>query len=101
MRQRVYKLADTYASIIGFRTNITDTRGYGSIIRHLGDMYGQVSLQAVNADFIYGVEHAIEVLKITLEAKRRKVMVAKKAETDLLLRLLYTTQISVALASGG
>jgi len=101
MRQRVYKLADTYASIIGFRTKITDTRDYGSIIGDLGEMRGQVSLQAVNADFIYGIEHAIEVLKITLEAKRRNLMIAKKAETDLLLRFLYTTQISVALRAGG
>jgi tRNA threonylcarbamoyladenosine modification (KEOPS) complex Cgi121 subunit len=101
MSQRVYKLADTYASIIGFRAKITDTRGHGSIIRDLGDICGQVSLLAVNADFIYGVEHAIEVLKITLEAKRRNLMIAKKTETDLLLRLLYTTQISVALRSGG
>jgi tRNA threonylcarbamoyladenosine modification (KEOPS) complex Cgi121 subunit len=101
MRQRVYKLTDTYASIIGFRTKITDGKGYGSIIRDVGNMCDQVSLLAVNANIVYGIEHAIDVLKITLEAKRRNMMIAKKEETDILLRLLCTTQISVALRSGG
>ena len=99
MKNQIYKLDDTFISIIGILPiKIKDT---GKVIDDLRKISNKVSLQAFDANIVYGIEHLIEVLKITLEAERRKIMVANKPETDLLLRLSHTNQISLALKYGG
>lgn len=99
MKKQIYKLDDTFISIIGtLPIKIKDT---GKVIDDLRKISNKVSLQAFDANIIYGIEYLIEVLKITLEAERRKIMVANKPETDLILRLSHTNQISLALKYGG
>jgi tRNA threonylcarbamoyladenosine modification (KEOPS) complex Cgi121 subunit len=60
-----------------------------------------VSVQAVDAGAVYGVEHALGVLRMALEAEKRKVMIANKRETELLLRLACTGQIAEAIKRAG
>jgi tRNA threonylcarbamoyladenosine modification (KEOPS) complex Cgi121 subunit len=92
-------LGTVFVSIIGAKAiGAQDT---GAVIDDLRRISNKVSVQAIDANIIYGIEHLIEVLKITLESKRRIIMVAKNPETDLLLRLSYTNQISLALKYGG
>ena len=97
--RQIYKLDTTFVSIIGAKKVVT--KDTGIVIDDLRRISNKVSVQAIDASIIYGIEHLIEILKITLESKRRKIMVAKNPETDLLLRLSYTNQISVALKYGG
>jgi tRNA threonylcarbamoyladenosine modification (KEOPS) complex Cgi121 subunit len=95
----IYELGDTLVSIIGIHAiRIKDT---GKIIDDLRYISNKVVLQAIDANIVYGIEHIIEVLKITLESEKRKIMVASKPEMDLLLRLSCTDQISGALRYGG
>jgi tRNA threonylcarbamoyladenosine modification (KEOPS) complex Cgi121 subunit len=95
----IYKLSDTFASIIGIQAiQIKDT---GKVIDDLRYISNKVSFQAIDAKIVYNIEQIIEVLKITLESEKRKIMVASKPEMDLLLRLCCTDQISHALRYGG
>jgi tRNA threonylcarbamoyladenosine modification (KEOPS) complex Cgi121 subunit len=96
--RKLYKLGTTFVSIIGVRRiKAKDPGGFIDRLRRISD---RVSVQAVDANIIYGVDHLLEVLKVTLESKKRKIMIAKNPETDLLLRLCYTNQISLALEYG-
>jgi tRNA threonylcarbamoyladenosine modification (KEOPS) complex Cgi121 subunit len=95
----IYELGDTFTSIIGIQAiQMKDT---GKVIDDLRHISNKVSLQAIHAHIVYGIEQIIEVLKITLESEKRKIMVASKPEMDLLLRLSCTDQISRALKYGG
>jgi tRNA threonylcarbamoyladenosine modification (KEOPS) complex Cgi121 subunit len=96
---QIYKLGITFVSIIGAKTiGAKDTGGLIDDLRHISN---KVSVQAIDANIVYGTKHLLEVLKITFESKRRRIMVARNSETDLLLRLSYTNQISLALKYGG
>jgi tRNA threonylcarbamoyladenosine modification (KEOPS) complex Cgi121 subunit len=99
MKKQIYKLGDTFISIIG--TQAIKAKDTGKVIDDLRRVSNKVSLQAIDANIVYGIEYLIEVLKITLEAERRKIMIANRPETDLLLRLSYTNQISLALKYAG
>ena len=60
-----------------------------------------VYIQGFNTEAIFGLQHIIEALKITLEALKRGIVVAKRPELDLLLRISCTTQISKAISHAG
>lgn len=60
-----------------------------------------VFLQAADAQAVYGIEHAIGALQIALTAYERKVMIADRIETEVLLRLARTDQIADALKKAG
>jgi tRNA threonylcarbamoyladenosine modification (KEOPS) complex Cgi121 subunit len=98
-QREIYKLANTFVTVIGSKPVLLDD--IGTLIDNLRRISSKVSVQAIDANVVYGIEHLIEVLKITLEASRRGILVAKNPETDLLLRVTYTNQISLALKYGG
>jgi tRNA threonylcarbamoyladenosine modification (KEOPS) complex Cgi121 subunit len=56
-----------------------------------------VSIQAVNANAVYGEEHILGILRIVIEAEKRNIMIANKCETELLIRFACTDQISKAM----
>lgn len=85
-------------SIIGVRRIVEDP---GKLVDRLRADNKIISIQAVNADAVYGVGHALGVLRITLETEKRKVMLANRRETELLLRLTCTGQISEAIKRAG
>jgi tRNA threonylcarbamoyladenosine modification (KEOPS) complex Cgi121 subunit/molybdopterin converting factor small subunit len=93
-----YTLEGNHVSIIGFQKVTGDP---GRIVDRLRAENNGVSIQAVNADAVYGAGHALGVLRVTLEAEKRKVMLANKRETELLLRLACTDQISEAMKRAG
>jgi tRNA threonylcarbamoyladenosine modification (KEOPS) complex Cgi121 subunit len=97
--KRIYKLGDKFVSILV--CTITQVKDIGKLIDDLRNISNEVSLQVVDVNIVYGVEHILDVLKITLESENRKIMLAKRVETDLILRLLCTDQISLALKHGG
>jgi tRNA threonylcarbamoyladenosine modification (KEOPS) complex Cgi121 subunit len=60
-----------------------------------------VFVQAADAQAVYGMEHVLGVLQIALEAYSRGIMIADRIETEVLLRLACTDQISAALKKAG
>ncbi len=94
-------LPDGYhASVIGIRQISEDP---GQLVDRLrADNDNTImSIQGVNADSVFGVDHVMGVLLMTLEAEKRKIMIAKRRETELLLRIGLTDQISEAMMRVG
>lgn len=94
-----YTVDDNYVSIIGVQKVVGENAG--KLVDRLRAQHGRASIQAVNADAVFGTGHALGVLKVTLEAEKRGIMLANKRETELLLRLACTDQISEALRRTG
>ena len=98
-QRKLYKLGTTFVSIIGTRP--IEAKDIGLVVDYLRSISTQVSVQAIDANIVYGIEHLLEIMNITLESKKRTIMIAKNPETDLLLRISYTKQISAGLKYGG
>jgi tRNA threonylcarbamoyladenosine modification (KEOPS) complex Cgi121 subunit/molybdopterin converting factor small subunit len=92
--------ADTidHVSIIGV-SNISEDPG--KLVDRLRAQNRDVSIQAVDAGAVYGADHVLGVIRVTLEAEKRKIMLANRMETELLLRLACTDQISEAIKRAG
>jgi tRNA threonylcarbamoyladenosine modification (KEOPS) complex Cgi121 subunit/molybdopterin converting factor small subunit len=93
-----YTIDGNYVSIIGVQKVAGDP---GRLVDRLRAENNGVSIQTVNADAVYGADHVLGVIRMTLEAEKRKVMLANKRETELLLRFACTDQISEALKRAG
>lgn len=73
----------------------------GKLVDMLRAQHNNVSIQAVNANSVYGEEHVRGVLRIALEAEKRKIMLTNRCETELLIRLTGTNQIAEAIRRAG
>ena len=73
----------------------------GKLVDMLRAQHSNVSIQALNANSVYGEEHVRGVLRIALEAEKRKIMLTNRCETELLIRLTGTNQIAEAIRRAG
>jgi tRNA threonylcarbamoyladenosine modification (KEOPS) complex Cgi121 subunit/molybdopterin converting factor small subunit len=73
----------------------------GKLVDMLRAQHSNVSIQALNANSVYGEEHVRGVLRIALEADKRKIMLTNRCETELLIRLTGTNQIAEAIRRAG
>jgi tRNA threonylcarbamoyladenosine modification (KEOPS) complex Cgi121 subunit len=96
---RICLVDKTFYSVVGFKK--IKVNNIGKYLEELRNIFPGVSIQALDANIVYGREHIDKVLKITLESIKRKLTFANKDEIDLLLRLSFTDQISFALKYGG
>ena len=87
-----------HVSITGVQRIIQDP---GKLVDMLRAQHSNVSIQAVNANSVYGEEHVRGVLRIVLEAEKRKIMLTNRCETELLIRLTGTNQIAEAIRRAG
>jgi tRNA threonylcarbamoyladenosine modification (KEOPS) complex Cgi121 subunit len=95
----VYKLGDTFTTIIAV-PNI-GVKSESQLIDDLRRISEVVYIQAVEPNIVYGINHILGILKITLESQKRKITFTNRIEMDFLLRLVCTDQISSALRYGG
>lgn len=70
---------------------------FNEFIQSLRAVNSHVTIQAVNADFVAGMAHILNILQQSLEAKKRGILLSKRIEIDILLRFACTDQISKAL----
>jgi tRNA threonylcarbamoyladenosine modification (KEOPS) complex Cgi121 subunit len=70
-------------------------------VEQIRSNFENVYVQGFNTEAIFGLQHIIGALKITLEALKRGIMAANRPELDLLLRISCTTQISKAIVHAG
>ncbi|MEO9319041.1 MAG: KEOPS complex subunit Cgi121 [Nitrososphaera sp.] len=59
------------------------------------------AVQVVDSDYVFGVQHARGICAVAIEAKKRGVMISKRLETEVLIRLALTAQISEAITRLG
>ncbi|HEU0143461.1 MAG TPA: KEOPS complex subunit Cgi121 [Nitrososphaera sp.] len=91
-------LDDYYLSITGVQRIMHDP---GKLVDMLRAQHSNVSIQAVNGNSVYGEEHVRGVLRIVLEAEKRKIMLTNRFETEFLIRLTGTNQIAEAMRRAG
>jgi tRNA threonylcarbamoyladenosine modification (KEOPS) complex Cgi121 subunit len=60
-----------------------------------------VLVQGMDASYVFGVNHLLRVLQLTVESWNRGIKLSKIMETDILMRLCRTSQISKAIKVGG
>ena len=60
-----------------------------------------VLIQGIDASYVFGVNHLLRVLQLTVESWNRGIKLSKIMETDILMRLCRTSQISKAIKVGG
>ena len=89
-----YMLDGYHLSINGVEKIIPEP---GKLLDMLRGRHSNVSIQAVNANAVYGEEHILGILRIVVEAEKRNIMLANRCETELLIRLACTNQISKAM----
>lgn len=92
-----FKLSDFHVSIFCCNKSESGTELVEQIRSNFKDVY----VQGFNTEAIFGLQHIVEALKITLEALKRGIMAANRPELDLLLRISCTTQISKAIIHAG
>ena len=73
----------------------------GGFLDDLRAEFPRVVLQAVAGRFVLDGSHLRRVAAVSAEAKRRRTMVARRVETDMLARLAGTAQISAAIKAAG
>jgi tRNA threonylcarbamoyladenosine modification (KEOPS) complex Cgi121 subunit/molybdopterin converting factor small subunit len=93
-----YTLNGYHVSITGVQKIIHDP---GKMVDMIRSQHNNVLIQAVDANAVYGEEHVLGVLRITLEAEKRNIMLTNRCEIELLIRLAGTDQISEAIRRAG
>ena len=68
---------------------------------NLRKMFPKVTIQAISKNYILNKSHIQKILQISTHAKKQKVMLSKKLETDILMRFAGTNQISQAISKIG
>jgi hypothetical protein len=97
---KYHKLEDTIVCFIGIRT-IESPRVSDFISTIQSLCLPEVTVQLVSARSVYGPDHLLGILKITLECQKRSLALSFKPQTDLLLRLSFTDQIALAFDRSG
>ena len=73
----------------------------GSYIDATRKNFPKLLIQAVASECILGYSHVEKIVTISLAARKNNSLLAKKLETDMLLRFAATTQISKAIEYAG
>ena len=63
--------------------------------------FPKLIIQAISSNYILNKSHVKKIIMLSLEAKRKNILLSKKIETDILLRFAGTTQISQAIHNVG
>lgn len=75
-----------------------DIGGFLERVRRINE---DVSIQAVSSEAVFGADHVLRIIAIVIETSKRGIMIANKPETEFILRLACTNQISEAIARAG
>lgn len=95
---QLFSIGKTHLSIFELRGNDQINHDY---LDYLRKKFPSLKIQAVSSKFILNSSHLKKILTISLEAQKRKILLSEKLETDILLRIAGTTQISQAINDTG
>jgi len=59
--------------------------------------FPKLIIQVISSNYVLSMSHVRKIITLSLKAKKRKNLLSKKLETDILLRFAGTTQISDAI----
>ncbi|MDP9197404.1 MAG: hypothetical protein M3O24_02440 [Thermoproteota archaeon] len=95
----MHRVGSLYVAIVG----ITDigNENVRQLITKFRALSPGVLVQGIDASIVFGANHLIRVLQLTVELWKRGIKISKTMETDFLMRLCCTSQISKAIEVGG
>tara|TARA_B100000029_G_scaffold510554_1_gene602302 strand:- start:1175 stop:1951 length:777 start_codon:yes stop_codon:yes gene_type:complete len=70
-------------------------------LNKLRTKFPNLVIQAISSKFLLNKSHIKKIISLSLLAKKQKIMLSKKIETDILLRFAGTTQINYAIEKAG
>ncbi len=73
-------------------------------VKFLDDLrkkYPKILLQAVSSNYILNNYHLKKIISLSIESKKKNILLSNKLETDILMRFALTTQISDAIKNVG
>jgi molybdopterin converting factor small subunit/tRNA threonylcarbamoyladenosine modification (KEOPS) complex Cgi121 subunit len=98
MNRKRFTIINTNAELMLLKKTAGDPVRFLEILR---EKYPDLVIQGIRVDYILSLEHAKKVLTVSLAAKRACVLLSNKMETDILMRLACTRQISIAIVKAG
>jgi tRNA threonylcarbamoyladenosine modification (KEOPS) complex Cgi121 subunit len=98
-RSAQYRIGGSFVSIVC--VGPVERIELNRYVNEVRKTFCNIFVQFVAPEVIYGIEHLLGVFKITMESKKRNILIAKTTEMDFLLRLSCTDQISLALKYAG
>jgi len=97
--QSLYRIDTFYVAIIEI-THLGSENLHELITKYRA-FSPDVLIQGIDASYVFGVNHLLRVLQLTVESWKRGIKLSKIMETDILMRLCRTSQISKAIKVGG
>ncbi len=97
--QSLYRIRTFYVAIIEI-THLGSENLHELITKYRA-FSPDVLVQGIDASYVFGVNHLLRVLQLTVESWKRGIKLSKIMETDILMRLCCTSQISKAIKVGG
>lgn len=94
----LYRIGTFYVAIIEITLG---SENLHELITKFRAFSPDVLVQGIDASFVFGVNHLLRVLQLTVESWKRGIKISKTMETDILMRLCCTSQISKAIEVGG
>ena len=70
-------------------------------LQKIRQKFPKLTIQSISSNYILNKSHVKKIIKLSLSAKKKNNLLAKKLETDILLRFAGTTQISQAISNLG
>lgn len=97
-KRLVFDIGRRHVQFVGL---IADKSTGPEFLVDLRRRHPKLLLQAVSGRFVLGPSHAKKVIGLSLESKKRDILLANRLETDVLMRFAITRQISVAIKTAG
>lgn len=88
-----------YVKVLGLQK--IESENITRLINKFRSISTLVRVQAIDSDAIFGMNHLIRVLQITLELWNRRIRISRSLESDLLMRLCCTDQMNNSIKLGG
>lgn len=92
------KIKDSFFEVFEIRNNQNFDDSFLTTLRI---NHPKIIFQAVSFKYVVNLSHLRKILQISLQAKKRNILLSDKIETDILLRFANTTQISEAINKAG
>jgi len=93
-----FKIGQNLIELFEISKSIKYDKNYLQKIRK---KFPRLTIQSISSNYILNESHAKKIIMLSLDAKKKNILLSKKLETDILLRFAGITQISQAISNVG
>ena len=93
-----FKIGQNLIELFEISKSIKYDKNYLQKIRQ---KFPRLTIQSISSNYILNKSHAKKIIMLSLDAKKKNILLSNKLETDILLRFAGITQISQAISNVG